>query len=274
MARRWALVLVLVCVGITTAQAPRRTPPRTEVSRTGFPLCIDSKTGRFTGSKLVRSPVLVSPDGRFRAYSENEAVAFEGAAEGTGSCVNTARLFIAGPDSSRFILAEVKTPQYPDALIKGLLLVDWSPDSRYLLSSVFTGTYGSDSGAWEPESFDAWYGISSPDDFPSRAIRGHFRPRCGANVNALGYSKDGQIILRILPDYDEEGGIRAGSCVAKTGVWSLNGKELQGPEQTLTPLPDNYKVQQFGSWLEGTVNPARLEGRQGGAVPEGLTPQP
>ena len=254
MGRLWALVAVLVCAGVTGAQIPRRMPPRIEVSRTGFPLCNDPKTGGFTGSKLVRSPVLVSPDGRFRAYSENEAVAFEGVVEGNNGCVNTARLFVAGPGNGNFHLADVKAPQYPDALIKGLLLVDWSPDSRYLLSSVVVGTYGSDFAAWETESFDAWYGVASPDGFPYQAIRHYFRPGCGSDARALGFSKDGQIVLRIAPDYDEEGVVRRGSCVTKAGLWSLNSKELDSAVQALHPLPDTYTVQQFGSWRELPAN--------------------
>lgn len=254
MGRLWALVAVLVCAGVTGAQIPRRMPPRIEVSRTGFPLCNDPKTGGFTGSKLLRSPVLVSPDGRFRAYSENESVAFEGVVAGNNACVNTARLFVAGPGNGNFHIADVKAPQYPNALIKGLFLVDWSPDSRYLLSSVVVGTYGSDFAAWETEFFDAWYGISSPDGFPYQAIRHHFRPGCGSDARALGFSKDGQIVLRIGPDYDEEGVVRRGSCVTKPSVWSLNSKELDRPEQALKPLPDTYTVQQFGSWLELPAN--------------------
>ena len=135
--------------------------------------------------------------------------------------------------------------------------MDWSPDSRYLLSSVFESTYGSDFGVWETQFFDAWYGISSPEGFPYRAIRHHFRPGCGSEAHALGFSKDGWIVLRIFPDYDEEGGVRRGSCVTKAGLSSLNSKELDRPQQTLTPLEDTYKIEQFGSWLEGRAEPGK-----------------
>ena len=61
---------------LALAQNPRQIAVRTEVSKDAVPSCYDRVTGELAGSEIVRSPALVSPDHRFRAYTENEATAF------------------------------------------------------------------------------------------------------------------------------------------------------------------------------------------------------
>src|SRR6266403_3914460 len=66
--------------------------------------CYD-ESGKLIGQNKMRTFVLESPDGTYRAYAETEAVTHE-KRNATGDeyveCENTSRLFVAGPQSYGF----------------------------------------------------------------------------------------------------------------------------------------------------------------------------
>ncbi|MGH9407357.1 MAG: hypothetical protein ACRD3D_16180 [Terriglobia bacterium] len=230
------------------ARGPHRIAIRTEVSKNDIPPCNDVATGRLVGSKRVVSPVLTSPDGRFRAYAENDVVAFSQSLQQEGppifECANTARLFMAGPTSKMFRLVYLSVPA-PYDLIKGVTLIDWSRDSRYLLFQVFDGNYASDAGGWGVGLLAARYGVFWPPVFPYQALEDHLRRNCSARIIALGFSQEDSVILKVSPYYDETGTMENDTCVKKQGLWSLDPSQ-----RTMLELPDNYKVQQYGRWAE------------------------
>jgi hypothetical protein len=76
------------------------------MSETATASCYDRANEKLVGSMVVRSPVFVSPDGKYQAYTENEAVARQGS--GLAECVNTARLFVqeTGEDGFRLVFLQ------------------------------------------------------------------------------------------------------------------------------------------------------------------------
>ncbi len=238
-------LLLFVCVLIScqaNAQGPTRPPERVILSEKAFATCYDSVNEKLVGSMLVRRPVLVSPDGKFQAYAENEAVAHLGAG---AECVSTAKLFVKGPGEKEFRLVYLQEPDLYE-LISQIDLVDWSPDSHHLLAELFLGQWGSDSGGFSPLLYNAWNGVFSPENFVSTAFSIHIGHDCPYVNKALGFAPDGGVVLRVQPDYDEEGIMDPASCVKKEGLWLL--------KNSLTPLADTYKVQRYGRLLAGRSN--------------------
>lgn len=209
---------------------PPNPPPRVEPPR----------------SEIVRSPVLASPGGVFRAYSENEAISFGKAANGSSpdyECENTARIYLAGPKNDHLRLAIIQNAT-DGSLYDYLGSVDWSPDGRYLLCELFVATYGTDSADQYILLYDADYGLLSQRDLFYHALDRYFRKRCGVAFAPLGFSTDGRIVVRIGPAYDVEGLIDPDSCTKRDGLWLRDARK-----ETLAPAPANFKLVHYGRWL-------------------------
>ncbi len=206
------------------------------------PLVYDSTNQKLVGSILVRRPVLVSPDGKYQAYAENEAVARQGAGD---ECVNTAKLFVKGPSDEQFRLAYLQEPHLYE-LISQIDLIDWSPDSHYLLAELFIGQWASDFGGFSPLLYNAWDGVFSPENFVSTAFSIHVGHDCTYVSKTIGFAPDGGVVLKVHPNFDEEGIMDTASCVKEEGLWLLN--------KGLTPLADTYKVRRYGRLLAARSN--------------------
>jgi hypothetical protein len=124
------VLVVLLCCGATSAQVDRL-PSKVKISDTDLASCYEEATGKLLGSQLVRSHVLISPGGRYRAYTEVEAVASKSKASSDWECANTSRLFVAAEDQP-FRQVLVVEPS-PESMGNSIGIVDWSPDGRTLL---------------------------------------------------------------------------------------------------------------------------------------------
>jgi hypothetical protein len=238
---RLLILAPILIAGYGNAQHPQRLPGRVVVSEKTFADCYDSNQ-KLVGSMLVRRPVLVSPNGNYQAYAENEAIAYRGAG---AECVTTAKLFVKGPADKDFRLVYLQEPHLYE-LISQIDLVDWSPDSHYLLAELFIGQQGSDFGGFSPLLYNAWDGVFSPENFVSTALSIHVGRDCPYVVQSLGFAPNGGVVLKVGPVIDEEGIMDPGSCVKGVGLWMLN--------HDLTPLADTYKVQRYGHLLAGRSN--------------------
>src|SRR5438477_850808 len=116
--------------------------------------CYDASTGRLIGSNRSRTAVLMSPDGRYRAYAESEAVASQAPNAGSSECQNTSRLFVAGPKSKNFRPVLVIKP-LPERHGNDIELVDWSPAGHHLLLAQGWWEWGSDVGGIVVRTYDA-----------------------------------------------------------------------------------------------------------------------
>ena len=92
--------------------------------------CYEGSTGKLTGTHKSRASVLFSPDGRYQAYAESEAVASPNT--GSEECQNTSKLFVAGPNSQNFRAVLVIKPSR-ERHGNDIEIVDWSPAGHHLL---------------------------------------------------------------------------------------------------------------------------------------------
>jgi hypothetical protein len=187
----------------------------------------------------MRTFVLESPDGKFRAYAETEAVTQKRRdAHGPEDveCQNTSRLFVAGPASHKFqrVMMVLPTPELGDNSIS---LADWSPDGHRLLIAEGKAGYGSDVGWIMIRIYDADSGKLSSEALVDEAFHKHAGKDCVGVFQPTGFSEDGGIIVRAGPYFDVgEDQPRSDSCVAKEGIWLI---EPVG--DAIRQLPDNYK---------------------------------
>jgi hypothetical protein len=65
---------------------------------------------------------------------------------------------------------------------------------------------------------------------------------CYYGEETLGFSPEGAVVLKVYPNFDEEGTLDPASCVKKEGLWLLS-------TQGISPLPDTYKVLRYGRLL-------------------------
>lgn len=203
-------------VGLCCAAAPRDTKSRyVEISSdTSFVTCFKEPVG----SRLARGPVLVSPDGRFRAYTEVEARAVKVGDD--VACVNRSRLYV-GVGSQPYENVFIEEPRlYMQG--NALTLVDWSPDSRYLLMQLFDFQYASDAASPSVLVYDTRYQyFLSPvvDDVFGR----HFNKTCNVRADPLGFSPQGTIVLKAA-NWVEMDGESSGPCLpkGKDSQWELD----------------------------------------------------
>jgi dipeptidyl aminopeptidase/acylaminoacyl peptidase len=210
--------------------------------------CYDTKFEKVVGSRFLRSPVFVSPDGQYRAFTENVAKAFRPPSRGIlgyadAPCANTSRLYVSGPTDGRFRLALLLEPLL-DELGNSIQIIDWSPDSRYLLLMTESWQYEADSGSRGIRVLDAFSGVlTGKEPFRLEKPSGS---SCSWDGIALGFSPDGKIVARVLPTFDAYGDKPDyDSCVKKPELHALD--LLTGHS---SPLRDDFRVDHYGKWQE------------------------
>jgi len=200
----------------------------------------EEATGKLLGSQIVRTRVLISPGGRYRAYTEVEAVASKSKTSSDWACASFSRLFVAAEDQP-FRQVLVVEPS-PEAFGNSLGIVDWSPDGRTLLFAQSVFQWGSDAGESFVRLFDADRGTLSDPQFSSQAFSKRAGKSCAAVIEPLGFSSEGQVILQASPFFMlGEERAEEDSCVQKKGLWLLDPAT-----QILVLLPDDYKAQRYG----------------------------
>jgi hypothetical protein len=230
----------------TSGQA-QRLPSSVKVSKETFASCYEPVTGKLVGSQLLRTPEFLSPNGRYSAYAENEAVAFKSGNSSDSSrpeCENTSRLFVADGKGKTFRQV-LLLKAAPETLGNSIGLVDWSPNGRSLLLEQGVFQWGSDAGATFVRIYDADDGVFSNQEFVQGVFnKYHEGKNCTAIIRAVGFSQDGNVVFSAQPYFDVgEDTPRRDSCVERKGLWLLNRTE-----QTVSPLPDEYKVRRYGKY--------------------------
>ena len=213
--------------------------------------CYDD-SGRLVGPNKMRTLVLESPDGKYRAYAETEAFTRK-KKSATGEyveCENTSRLFVAGPRSDGFRQVVTLLPKAePEPSGNDLSLVDWSPIGHRLLIAEGLFWYGGDSGRIVIRIYDADSHKLSDESFVEEAFCKHAGKECIGVFEPTGFSKDDGITVNAGPYFDVgEDQPRADSCVAKEGIWLIGRAD-----DAIRQLPDNYKPKHYGKEVAGEL---------------------
>jgi hypothetical protein len=144
-----------------------------------YATCYEESTGRLAGSHKARTAVLVSPEGKFRAYAESEAAASTTNDGTVPECQNISKLYVAGAAGQEFhMVLELK----PDSETFGnsFDLIDWSSQGHRLLVAQGIWQWGSELVRWWRE-----FTMLTPRRYPTTALsKTHFRAGSGRVVLA------------------------------------------------------------------------------------------
>lgn len=210
-------------------------------SMSAYASCYEESTGRLIGSNRSRTSVLMSPDGRYRAYAESKAVASQATNAASAECQNTSKLFVSGPKSQKFRPILVVEPS-PEALGNSIYLVDWSPNGHRLLLGQGFWQWGSDVGGMMVRIYDADSENLSRKFLVEEAFSRYVGKHCASVFHPVGFSSSGKVIVTAGPFFDigEDKPVED-SCVQKEGFWLIDSVI-----PAVSQLPDNFKVQRYG----------------------------
>ncbi len=206
------------------------------------------------GSRLVRTPELVSPNGRFRARAQTEAIAFRKSVSAEGpACANTSKLFVSGRGGPGEELVSLLEPRRWQ-LGNSLRVVDWSPDSRRLLVEVSSWQYQSDVIDQAVLLYDTVHGtFDAPDVMGILAKR--LRKSCEVGFSVKGFSPDGDVVIEMTPR-PGEGRDPDPGCPTRQALWLLNwGRE------TLELLASGASIRTYGKWMSRPQTGGKAPGR-------------
>ena len=214
--------------------------------------CYDEESGKLVGPAKRRTFVLQSPDVRYRAYAETTAVTHKrknGQGDDYVECENKTGLFVADARNDNFKQVVSVLPR-ADFSGNSIRLIDWSREGHQLLIGEGLWGYGSDFGGTVILVYDADSRTLSSESLVDEAFRKHAGTECIGVYQPVGFSKDGGIIVKAGPYFDEgEEQPRTESCMSKESIW------LIGPAQdAIRQLPDDYMPKHYGK--EEPRNPA------------------
>jgi hypothetical protein len=217
--------------------------------RTQYVSCWNKKN-KLIGSRLVRTPVLMSPDGSHRAYVEVEATAFQpkDLATYTGDlCENTSRMFLAKNGETTFKLVFTQSQEdFSDG--NSLTLVDWSSDGMHLLMGRTQWKYESEGDYTDFVVFNVDSGTVTRPDLEA-AIAARYGKDCGSENSATGFTSDGKVVVAIAPLVDEVALMDgAKTCVKKKTLLLVNFGS--GTTATLEEPAANLRVVHYGRFVE------------------------
>jgi hypothetical protein len=186
--------------------------------------------------KTLRSPVLISPRNRKRAYAEVSA------SVALGNCANQSKLFIQSRGvSHHYNLVFLQEPTEMQRG-NGIRIVDWSHDGRRLLFETIRWQYGSDARPHKDILiYDTGSGVFSPVRLEGLFKR--FGESCFVTINPVGFSAENQAVLEVSArqDYDEERHPLKPRCAERKGLWSYDPSTFK-----MNELPSRTTVQRWG----------------------------
>ena len=222
-------------------------PSRRVSGDTKFVSCFAK--GQPISSHVVRSPVLISPNGNRRAYVEVEAMAFRPSNESPDSefsCENASRLFLSGREPDEFRVAYSQAP--PDVSDgNSLRLVDWSADGTSVLMERTIWGYETEGEFTDFVVFDLKSGKTTIPDL-TKVLGARYGKDCGSDNSVLGFTSHDDIAIFVSPLPDTFYNDGAVSCVKhRTAVALDAARSWQGVAQE---LPPDFKAQHFGHFSQ------------------------
>jgi len=226
------LIMPLAAAWAAAQAAPASPQTATSSSDTSYVTCSDKPPG----PRTIRSDVMVSPDGKRKAYAEVEAKNFRGqGAPGAPSCVNNSRLLVSS-DAGEYKIVFLQEATDAESG-NSLRLVDWSADGRRLLVELAQWAYEGVGVARSPLVYDANYGLFRQPEL-LHVFNKQFGTECSLEVHVAGFSADGKVVIEtqpLTPEEEEVLGLQ--TCSKKKAAWALNITN-----ETLTPVADAAKL--------------------------------
>jgi len=229
---RFGLVLSLV-PPVWSQNTPLAPPPAADIAHV---TCGEKPP---FSTRVLRSDVFVSPDGKHRAYTEVEARALypQRPPGYSGSlCVNNSRLFIAneGQDFKIVFLQEPSDQETGNSLRP----VDWSADSRRLLLELAEWQYETPAITRSILIYDSRNGTFQQPDL-AQVFRKQFRIDCSLDIHVTGFTPEGKIVFETEPlSPEEEEVLSLPSCARKKEIY-----EMDRTTETIIALPNPPKLQ-------------------------------
>ena len=167
-------------------------------------------------NEVQRTPVLVSPNARYRAYARVDSN-FDRTV--WPPCRTTAQLFVSSRMSFFRVAFFEKTSKTDDAAVS-LGPIAWSPDSRWLAVERAAGYYASDFGGLDFVLYDSTtQRVSTPDVLS--AVGKRIGKQCLLGYNSFkGFDASNRLILRVADWQDDNG--RETQCIEGTAEWLFN----------------------------------------------------
>ena len=190
-------------------------------------------------SKTVHTEIFVSPDGKHRAYAENEAHAlYPQRPPGYSGplCVNSSRLFVAN-EGSDYKIVFLQEPSDIEAG-NSLRPVDWSADGRRLLFELAEWQYEAPGVTRSIVIYDSRNGTFQQPDFP-HLLHKVFDRECSLDLHVTGFTAENKIVFETEPLTPEEEEVFAlPSCSRKKEIY-----ELDRITETMVAVPSEPKLQ-------------------------------
>jgi hypothetical protein len=220
------------------------------------------KTSEHLISRLGRSSIISSSAGD-RAYTEAEAIAFKPKYRETYSgplCENSMRLFLAKASESSFQIILDSSQSVNECItiggtdscgVKGIQVVDWSRDGKFLLANLLIWLYESDSSITRvPIMYDVGKSeFLRPDVYRFFEAYCPNQPKdsCDFELLAKGFSPEGNLVFSAsVPPIDHSSGHVSCLDSKRPILFELGANKA-------TCLPSNYKVHHYGTWSSTSV---------------------
>ncbi len=155
---------------------------------------------------------------------------------GFESCENYSTLFVSKDPAKRFENVFVARPVKGGPQGNGLQLIDWSPNSGYLLADLLTWWYASEGWVHNVAVYSVQGGSVAKLDLNSAFSR-HVKKQCSMDGKLLGFLQDGRVVFQAWGVPDEEGE----SCVSRKSLWAVDWKTA-----TLRELPEGFRIRKYG----------------------------
>jgi hypothetical protein len=188
--------------------------------------CFSESGEHWEGAKTVRTPTVISPDGKLRAYAQIHA-----SASGPLSCENTVRLFVSSGNSAGFRQVFLQKPSDLGGTANSLWPNSWSPDGRWLLVEFGNWFYASDAGGLDILLYDNRNGkIVSPD--LTSIIQTTLRRECSIRLlKLIGFDASSRVHLKLSDDTYEGDEQPRTNCFHEAEEWILDPAE-----ETIRPM--------------------------------------
>ncbi len=246
-----AKLTIATVLASLTSLAAVSSPPRqdglVEYSQdTSLVTCFDEEW-KLAKSRIVRTPLLVSPDGQYRAYAEVTALIDQ---KEPWHCFNATTLYMKGPDDNYFRLVydEMGTNWLRGNSIQ---LIDWTPDNRFLVTEIRHWQYFSDVAFSVVFLYDR--GNDSTKILNQHEIFARLHGEaCVMEGEVVGISEEGNIVFAIPPSLEKtlkESEIFMNLPCVMEGTWGLNPVT-----EKIERISDDYSPRRFGSFEPDTAN--------------------